>query len=88
MNTPSTAKTQPTDQVVATLPGPRRGEEVRIALNDFRGRKFIALRVWWTNDEGVMLPSPKGINLRLDLLPALAEGIGKALEQARAQGLL
>lgn len=65
-----------------------RGEEVRVALSQFKGRTFLAVRIWYTDNSGEKKPSAKGVNIAVDHLPAIADGIAKALEAARADGLV
>jgi len=74
------------DRVFAAIPT-RRGEELRIAFSQFKGRTFLAIRIWY-DDNGEMKPSNKGVNIGIDHLPEIADGIAKALEAARADGLL
>jgi hypothetical protein len=76
------------DRVFATIPTGRRGEELRIALSSYKRRTFLAVRVWYADDNGVMQPSSKGINFKVDMLPGIAEGIRLALEAARRDGLV
>ncbi len=80
------AATDNGDRVFAEIPT-RRGEQLRIALSKFKGNTFVAIRVWYADDEGLK-PSAKGINVKVDHLPAIADGIAKALEAARAEGTL
>ena len=76
------------DRVIAAIPSGRRGEELRVSLNTFKGRHYVALRIWYTDDAGEMKPSGKGANLKIDLLPDIAQAVNKALETARSDGLL
>jgi len=87
---PSAATTtQPDgDRVIATIPSGRRGEELRVSLNTFKGRHYFAMRIWYTDDAGELKPSGKGANLKIDLLPDIAEAVSKALAVARDEGLL
>jgi hypothetical protein len=75
------------ERVFATIPK-GRGEEVRVAFSEFKGRTFVAIRIWYAAESGEMKPSSKGINLAIDHLPALADAISKALELARTDGLV
>ena len=85
----SATTTQPDgDRVIATIPNGRRGEELRVSLNTFKGRHYFAMRIWYADDAGEMKPSGKGANLKIDLLPDIAEAVNKALALARDEGLL
>ena len=76
-----------TERIFATIPK-GRGEEVRVAFSEFKGRTFVAIRIWYATESGEMKPSSKGVNLAIDHLPELADAIAKALDAARADGLV
>jgi transcriptional coactivator p15 (PC4) len=82
MNAPSA-----TDRTFAAIPT-RRGEELRLGFSAFKGRTYIAFWIWYADNHDEMKPSNKGINFKIELLPNIADGIHKALEAARANGLL
>lgn len=65
-----------------------RGEELRISFSPYRGRLYLAARIWFRGDDGTMRPSPRGVNINLELLPEIAKGFSLALETAEAEGLL
>jgi len=85
VNAPSTETRG--ERVFATIPK-GRGEELRVAFSQFKGRTFLAIRVWYASESGDMKPSAKGINVAVDHLPAIAAALGQALDAARADGLL
>jgi hypothetical protein len=76
------------DHVLASIPTGRRGEELRIALSPYKGRHYLGLRVWYADDAGEMKPTSKGVNLKVELLPQILEGVSRAATQARADGLI
>ncbi|MCW5733477.1 MAG: transcriptional coactivator p15/PC4 family protein [Enhydrobacter sp.] len=76
------------DRIIATIPSGRRGEELRVALSEFKGKTFVAVRVWYADDAGEMKPSSKGVNLKVDLLPQLAAALVEAETVARREKLL
>ena len=41
-------------------------EVVRVSLREFRGRKLVDVRVYYTDDEGEYRPTRKGISLSVD----------------------
>ncbi len=41
-------------------------EVVRVSLREFRGRKLVDVRVYYTDDEGEYRPTRKGISLAVD----------------------
>jgi transcriptional coactivator p15 (PC4) len=75
--------------VVAYLTKNQR-ETVRIALDEFRGVRLIDMRVMAPLGDpgGTLVPTKKGLCLRVDLLPELLEAIQKAEQEARRLGLL
>jgi hypothetical protein len=58
---------------------------VRITLETIDGRKSISVRTWCRDRDGELQPSKKskpGIAMSIRHLPALADGIAKALQLA------
>jgi hypothetical protein len=66
----------------------RRGEAVIVSLREYEGRALIDCRVHFTNKEGRLQPTSKGLALVVLRLPDLAKAINQALKQARELGLL
>jgi len=66
----------------------RRGEAVAVSLRSFEGRPLIDLRVFYTQADGVLVPTPRGLTLSIKCLPDLARGINKARATARALDLI
>jgi hypothetical protein len=64
----------------------RRGESIRLVLNEFQGRDFFDLRTWYTAD-GKLKPG-KGVAAEVRHLPRLAAEIAKAEARARELGLI
>jgi hypothetical protein len=85
MATPNKGEAQ--DRVIATIPRPR-GEELRVMITNYKGKNFVAVRLWFADDDGEMRPSSKGVNLPIATAPALADGLAQAVKIARADGLL
>jgi hypothetical protein len=54
-------------------------EEVRVAIQEYKGRRYISLWVWFKNDEDNWQPSKKGLNLSLDLLSDLKKAVDATL---------
>jgi hypothetical protein len=61
---------------------------LRVTLGEYEGRRTVDCRKFYKTDDGTLRPSPKGITLAIDRLPALAEFIAAALDRARSEGLL
>jgi hypothetical protein len=66
----------------------RRGEAVIVCLREYEGRPLIDCRVHFTNKEGKLQPTSKGLSLVLARLPDLAKAINQALTRAQELGLL
>jgi hypothetical protein len=84
----SAGKIEPNGARIFTAIPTRRGEELRIAFSQFKNQTYLAIRIWYADDAGEMRPSAKGVNVRVEHLPAIAETIGQALDAARADGLV
>jgi hypothetical protein len=61
---------------------------LRVALDQFKGRRTVDIRKHYKREDGTVAPTRKGLTLSIDRLPALAELITAALDRARADGLL
>ena len=66
----------------------RRNESVHITLSEYEGHSLINVRVYATGTDGIDRPTTKGISMAVGKLPALADGLLKALAKARALGLI
>ena len=55
-------------------------EEIRVSLTEFNNYRLVDLRTWTKNKAGELVPTKKGISVRVDLFPALL----KAVERLRA----
>ncbi|MEM7184834.1 MAG: transcriptional coactivator p15/PC4 family protein [Spirochaetota bacterium] len=63
-----------------------RGEVIRVEVSEFRGKKLLNLRVWYTDPESEELkPTKKGIAIPAELFGEVKEAFlqgGEALESA------
>lgn len=51
-------------------------EKIRICINEFKGTKYLDIRVFYRSRESEQyLPSKKGVTLPIDKYPELLEGI-------------
>jgi hypothetical protein len=66
----------------------RRGEAIIVCLREYEGRPLIDCRVHFTNKEGKLQPTSKGLSLVLARLPDLAKAINRALVKAKELGLI
>ena len=44
-------------------------EVVRVSLTEYRGRKLVDVRVYYSDSEGQYRPTKKGVSLSLDVYP-------------------
>ncbi len=72
---------------IARWPIRRDGTQARVELKDYGGRALVDVRAWWPDKAGMHRPG-KGFACGVQNLPALAKAVGKALEKARALGLI
>jgi len=77
-------------QHIRTIPKNAR-EEIRVALDEFKTKDatydMISLRTFY-EDGGEYRPGRNGLNVRVDLLPAIVTALREAETEARTEGLL
>lgn len=55
-------------------------ERIEIAINEYKGKKYLDLRTFYTTDEGASwLPTKKGITVSPDNLELLKDAIESAM---------
>ncbi len=58
-----------------------RGEVIRVEITEYSGKKLLNIRIWYTDKEGKLAPTKKGVALNIeqfdDLKNALAEAENK-----------
>lgn len=70
------------DKVVSSFQRNTLGtEEVRATLKEFRGRRYLDLRIYYQDDQGEWKPTRKGVSLSTDFMPNLKAAV-LALEAA------
>jgi hypothetical protein len=50
-------------------------EEVRAGIKEFKGRRYIDLRIYYMDDQGEWKPTRKGISLATDFMPELRAAV-------------
>jgi len=50
-------------------------EEVRAGIKEFKGRRYIDLRIYYMDDQGEWKPTRKGISLATDFMPELRTAV-------------
>ena len=77
-------------KLISTIPKNGR-EEIRVALDEFQTKDasydMVSMRVFF-EDGGEYRPGRNGLNVRVELLPAILAALREAETEARAAGLL
>ncbi len=55
-----------------------RGEVLRVEISEYKGKKNLNIRIWYTDKEGNLKPTQKGVTIS----PEDYEEFKKAIEQA------
>lgn len=66
----------------------RRKDVIVVSLSTYEGRNLVDVRQHFTNEQGQMRPTSKGVAMVVLRLPELAAAINKALAKAKELGLL
>lgn len=61
-------------------------EQIRVSLDEFRGRNLLDVRVFSSFSTGEPTPTKKGLSIRIEMLDDLLEALTKAKAQADAMG--
>ena len=65
--------------IITTIPRSAT-ERIEIAINEYKGKKYLDLRTFYTTDEGASwLPTKKGITVSPDNLELLKDAIEQAM---------
>ncbi len=75
------------DDVIAKFEKNSR-EEVRLNVEEYKGRKIINIRVYYRSETGEWRPGSQGLALSVDRYRDLAEAVLKVGEKLAADGLL
>lgn len=84
MTTPSLAE----PIIVSRFWRNRQGEAVIVQLRKYQGRALVDVRVHFTDSQGKLAPTPKGLLLAVLRLPDLTDALVKATAKARELGLI
>ncbi|HMV44774.1 MAG TPA: transcriptional coactivator p15/PC4 family protein [Leptospiraceae bacterium] len=55
-----------------------KGEIIRVEISEFKGKKLLNLRVWYTDANGEYKPTQKGIAIPPDLYEQVRDAINEA----------
>ena len=53
-------------------------EVLRVSTEEYKGRKYVDVRIYFSNDEGEWKPSKKGVTIQPDRMDAFLELLKKA----------
>ena len=64
-------------------------EELRVDLTEYRGHRLLGLRIWADKSDGSgKVATPKGVTVKVAMLPAIRAALADAERQARDAGWL
>jgi hypothetical protein len=55
-----------------------KGEVLRIEISEYKGKKLLNLRIWYTDKEGELKPTQKGVTVSPESYEELKEAILEA----------
>lgn len=58
-------------------------EEIRIHSEPYKGHDLMHIRVWTANNDGVMIPTKKGISIQMALVGYLIEALVNENDEER-----
>ncbi len=72
---------------VASWDKNRDGEKFVVTLSSYEGHDMLSFRIWFTDKDGELRPTKKGISFSERHLPALFGALREAFKAAKAAGL-
>lgn len=57
------------------------GDTIRVELSEYEGHKFLQIRIWFTNDDGELKPTKKGVSIPLNKIKDISEALSVAAEK-------
>jgi hypothetical protein len=73
------------DQVVGALPVGT--DQIRVGVNPFKGNQYAFVRRFYPDGDGGWLPSPRGVNIKTELIDDLIALVEELAQAAVAEGL-
>lgn len=68
-------------KIIATIPRSAT-EQLQIAINEYKGKSYLDLRIFYTTDDGAnWLPTKKGVTCSPENLEILKDAIDKAMQE-------
>lgn len=76
------------DKLIASLEKNAR-EDLRVDLAEYKGHRLLGLRIWADKSDGSgKVATPKGVTVKVAMLPAIRAALADAEREARAAGWL
>ena len=63
-------------------------ERLRIDVKRWQGRWLISIWRFWQNEAGDWKPGKRGVSISIERLPQIATALAKAVEAAKAEGII
>jgi hypothetical protein len=57
-----------------------RDEELRVSLDEYESRPYLALRIWAKGSDGAWWPTKKGVSIRVREIPEVIDALMEAEE--------
>lgn len=54
------------------------GEVIRVEISEFKGQQYLNIRTWYTDKEGNLKPTQKGVTVRPEHFKELMEALRQA----------
>lgn len=68
-------------KLIASIPRSAT-EQLQIAINEYKGKSYLDLRIFYTTDDGAnWLPTKKGVTVSPDNLELLKDAIEEAMQE-------
>ena len=61
-------------------------EKIRFSLNSYQGSDYADVRIYYQTDDGEWRPTKRGVNVHIELLADLYQGIRKLDEAINGRG--
>jgi hypothetical protein len=55
--------------------GDKKAEELRVELCSYAGKPYVSVRLWFMGNSGEMLPSKKGLSIRMGEVAAVVQAL-------------
>lgn len=68
-------------KILTTIPRSAT-EQIQVSINEYKGKKYLDLRIYYTTDDGgTWLPTKKGVTISPDNLTILKDAVEEAMQE-------